>query len=154
MLTHIAALDCCKAEGAHVRSHIQWAEEGKTSTRFFLRPEKKHDIEEWVSSIRVPDGVLGLTCTVYAARGWFFCLPYSWLAPLILLCTKSFLTPSHLHCPALVPPVMAGFWWLRFTLHLRGLQSPGSDGLPIEFYSCFWHIVRKDLVDILNCSFQ
>lgn len=79
MLTHIAALDCCKAEGAHVRSHIQWAEEGKTSTRFFLRPEKKHDIEEWVSSIRVPDGVLRSDMHSIC-RSWVVFLPTLFMA--------------------------------------------------------------------------
>ena len=33
-------------------------------------------------------------------------------------------------------------------------KSPGSDGLPIEFYRRFWSLIGPDLVEILNYSFQ
>ena len=33
-------------------------------------------------------------------------------------------------------------------------KSPGSDGLPVEFYRAFWHILGADLVDVLNDSFS
>lgn len=33
-------------------------------------------------------------------------------------------------------------------------RSPGSDGLPGEFYCRFWHVKGKDLVDVLNTSYQ
>ena len=58
VLARIAALDRHAAEGARVRARVQWIEEGETSTRFFLRLEKKHALEEWVSAIRGPDGAL------------------------------------------------------------------------------------------------
>lgn len=31
-------------------------------------------------------------------------------------------------------------------------KSPGSDGLPKEFYLACWHIVGSDLVNVLNNS--
>lgn len=33
-------------------------------------------------------------------------------------------------------------------------KSPGSDGLPVEFYRAFWHILGSDLVDVLSDSFS
>ena len=33
-------------------------------------------------------------------------------------------------------------------------KSPGSDGLPVEFYRRFWGLLGPDLVEILNYSFQ
>lgn len=33
-------------------------------------------------------------------------------------------------------------------------KSPGSDGLPVEFYHAFWHILGADVVDVLNDSFS
>ena len=41
------------------------------------------------------------------------------------------------------------------SLALEGMaleKSPGSDGLPVEFYRAFWHILGADLVDVLNDS--
>ena len=43
------------------------------------------------------------------------------------------------------------------SLALEGMaleKSPGSDGLPVEFYRAFWHILGADLVDVLNDSFS
>ena len=33
-------------------------------------------------------------------------------------------------------------------------KTPGSDGLPAEFYLAFWDTLSGDLVDVLNASFQ
>ena len=38
-------------------------------------------------------------------------------------------------------------------LRLSSNKSPGSDGLPIEFYRCFWSLLGPDLVAILNYSY-
>lgn len=31
-------------------------------------------------------------------------------------------------------------------------KSPGSDGLPMEFYLAFWDTIISDLTDVLNDS--
>ena len=33
-------------------------------------------------------------------------------------------------------------------------KSPGSDGLPVEFYLLFWEIIGEDLADVLNHSYE
>ena len=33
-------------------------------------------------------------------------------------------------------------------------KSPGSDGLPMEFYVVFWKLLSGDLVDVFNASLQ
>ena len=35
---------------------------------------------------------------------------------------------------------------------LRNEKTPGSDGLPKEFYLCFWDILKDDFVEMLNHS--
>ena len=58
VLSRIAEFDQSDAEGARVRSRIQWAEEGESSSRFFLRLEKKAGAENWISAMRRPDGTV------------------------------------------------------------------------------------------------
>ena len=33
-------------------------------------------------------------------------------------------------------------------------KSPGNDGLAVEFYRAFWHILGNLMVDSLNCSYD
>ena len=70
VLGKIADLDQVDAEGARVRSRIQWAEEGESSSCFFLRLEKKASAESWISAMRRLDG------TVVSA---FSCICFSWV---------------------------------------------------------------------------
>lgn len=158
VLTRIAALDRHEAEGARVRSRIQWAEEGETSTRFFLRLEKKHGIEEWVSGIRGSDGVLR-TDIDGICRSWV-----AFFSTLFTDCPTDATTQQELlnnvgsRLPSGSETSCDGLLSVA-EVHsaLKGAatsKSPGSDGLPVEFYSRFWHIIGKDLVDVLNRSFQ
>ena len=49
VLDQPASFDLTEAEGARVRSRVKWDEEGETSSRFFLRLEKKRGTESWIS---------------------------------------------------------------------------------------------------------
>ena len=55
VLGRIAEFDQSDAEGAPVLSRIQWAEEGESSSRFFLRLEKMGVAKSWISTMRRPD---------------------------------------------------------------------------------------------------
>lgn len=58
VLGKIAELDRSAAEGARIRSRIKWAEEGETSSRFFLRLEKKAGSDNWIPAMCCADGSL------------------------------------------------------------------------------------------------
>ena len=58
VLAQLASFDLTEVEGGRVRSRVKWAEEGETSSRFFLRLEKKRGTESWISAIRVSSGVV------------------------------------------------------------------------------------------------
>ena len=52
VLAQLASFNLTEAEGERVR-----AEEGETSSHFFLRLEKKRGTESWISAMRVSNGV-------------------------------------------------------------------------------------------------
>lgn len=31
----------------------------------------------------------------------------------------------------------------------RTLRSPGIDGLPVDFYQCFWDVIEQDFYEVL-----
>ena len=37
---------------------------------------------------------------------------------------------------------------------VEGNKSPGNDGLTVEFYRGFWHVLGRVMVDSLNCSYD
>ena len=43
---------------------------------------------------------------------------------------------------------------LAFLKQMAKGKSPGSDGLPAEFYLAFWEILGQELVESLNCAFE
>ena len=32
-------------------------------------------------------------------------------------------------------------------------KSPGKNGIPVEFYLTFWHIIKKDFTELINYIF-
>ena len=42
---------------------------------------------------------------------------------------------------------------LLFAFLARG-KAPGLDGLPLEFYLSFWHLLAPDSLSVLNFSFR
>lgn len=54
VLAQLAAFDLTEAEGTRIRSLVKWAEEGETSSRYFLRLERKRDTCN--SAMKTSDG--------------------------------------------------------------------------------------------------
>ena len=54
----LASFDLTEAEGTRVRSRVKWAEEGETSSRLFLRLEKKRGTECWMLRVFASPGLL------------------------------------------------------------------------------------------------
>ena len=57
-LVNLGKLDLEAANGARVRSRVQWAEEGETSSKYFFRLEKKNKAERWISALKDEDGII------------------------------------------------------------------------------------------------
>jgi len=52
----IASFDLAAAQGARVRSIVKWAEEGETSSRYFLKLERGRGTLDWISAMKNSDG--------------------------------------------------------------------------------------------------
>ena len=132
-------------------------EEGETSSTYFLRLEKKRAVDRWIPALREsggsivssPEGLCRTLNTFYSDL--FSSVPTDSVVQSSLL--------SNFPCP--LPCDEARLCEGPLTPHeclcaLKGMaknKAPGLDGLPVEFYLRFWHVLGGDLVAVLNsCS--
>ena len=157
-MSRLKALDLIEARGAQVRSHIKWVEEGETSSSCFFHLEKKHSADRFISGLRAGDGSL-VKCQedLCAAFGAFYADLFSAgsvnaEAQAELLSHLSSPLPSAF-CNACEGPLSMEecFAALQGTVRCK---APGNDGLPMEFYLCFWGVLGSELVETLNSSFH
>ena len=150
-------MDIEVARGAQVRARARCVEEGETSSAFFLRLEKKRAADRSVAALRTNDGSIVShnedLCRVFSS---FFESSFTAAAtdPAIansLLSNVSSTLPSTQADPC-DGPLSFDECFAALNGMARG-KSPGSDGLPMEFYVKFWPILGTDLVNVLNLCY-
>ena len=140
-LSKLASLDLAAAEGARIRSRTRWAEEGEASTSYLFRLEKTNGTEDWISAMKEPDGsVVGDVPSI--CDSWV-----SFYSTLFSACPTNIDVQNRLldNLSSLLPPPQAHLCEGHLTMDevhkaLLGMakrKSPGSDGLPAEFYLAF-----------------
>lgn len=158
VLSEIADLDLLAAKGSQIRSPIRWAEDGESSSSFFFRLEKKRGTESWISAIKNNLGniVSGIDeiCSVWRSfyERLFTAEPTDFQVSSSLLSNIDATLSENqaLLCDGLLPSD-------EVLCALKGMarnRSPGSDGLPVEFYLRFWDVIGSDLTDVFNEAFQ
>ena len=135
---------------------MRWAEEGETSSSYFLRLEKKRAVNWRISALRTSDGSLvsdkdGLCCVF---RDFYFdlfsatsCDPVA-RGQLWSNVSSSLPLDQSYNCEGLLSES-------ECLTALKGMargKVPGCDGLPMEFYLRFWSVLGADLVCVLNSA--
>ena len=158
VLAKLSELALSEAKGAQVRSRVRWAEEGETSSSFFFRLEKKRAVENTFFAL-LDDNDLVVTSNFDIISSWV-----SFYSSLFTKCDVDPVVQASLLSKVSdkVPMHQAEQCEGALTaeevfLALNGMalnKSPGSDGLPVEFYLKFWKYLGKDLVEVFNFAFS
>lgn len=156
--SRLSKLDAAAARGAQIRSRVKWAEEGETSSSYFYRLEKKRSIENWFAAIEDDNGNI-VTSLDDICESWVSFYSSLFEACPVDLTTQDSLLDEISHTiPSDFEPVCEGLLSPEEVLiALNGMasnKSPGTDGLPAEFYCKFWNILGQDLVDVFNFSYS
>jgi len=158
VLVQLASFNLTEAEGELVRSRVKWADEGETSSHFFLRLEKKRGTESWISAMCVSIGV-AVTDVEGICESWasfyqdlFTACPVDLGVQSDLLDCLSF-SLSVDDVASCDGPISANEAHTALLGMPKG-KSAGSDGLPMEFYVAFWDLLGEDLVHVSNASLE
>ena len=155
-LLKIAKIDQDEAQAAKVRSRVRWAEQGESSSSYFLCLEKKNGSSTWFSAICSDDGaIVSDLAGIFNAWVSFYT---SLAEPTDPRLQASMLDKLHLSLPPSEVSSCEGcFSSEEAFAALQGMangKSPGSDGLPAEFYWAFWEVIGEDLTSVLNISYD
>ena len=150
-----------KTKGAILRSKVRWHEEGERNTKYFYSLEKRHHDIKIVSKLKV-----GENCYI---EDQFDILEeekkfYESLYPSTIINPENFknspfFIPENVtalseeeknSCEGLVNVEICKNALKDFDNN----KTPGTDGLPAEFYRFFWPDICHDLVASYNFAFQ
>ena len=148
-----------EAKGAQVRARCQWAEEGETSSSFFLNLATKRHAKQVMHSIRDPDTssvhhdpfeILGVWQRYYT--GLFTAAPCDPSAQddMLSKLSRRLCKDERASCEGLLTLEEC---FAALSGMARG-KTPGSNGFPMEFYLRFWSSLGADLVRVLNVAYE
>ena len=158
VLQQLKDLDIEVAKGAQLRARARWIEEGKSSSVYFFRLEKKRSADRWISAIRRDDGTI-VSCPDDLCLS--FSSFYSSLftaAPTDASAQDSLLNNIESSLPAGQAELCEGLLTVEECFEaLSGkakCKAPGSDSLPAKFYLKFWNVLGRNLVQGLNYCYR
>ena len=147
-----------EAKGTQLRARIQWAEEGESSTAFFLQQEKCRGQQRVISRIKRSDGTIASqTSDIIPVWADFYSSLYKAqdldsTAQLFFLnkLERRLTSAQAQRCEG---PLTLDECYAALKDMPRN-KTPGLDGLPAEFYLSFWDLLGNDLVDVLNSCYD
>ena len=150
-----------RTKGAILRSRTRWHNEGEKNTKYFLNLEKRHYRQGTISRLkRNENDFVSSDKEILQECEFFFKDLYS----------------SKMKTESLLPEIdfffsendtvlsneerdsIEGFLseleCFNAMKDMKPDKSPGTDGLPSEFYQTFWNEVSKPLLKALNYGFE
>ena len=138
---------------------MQWIDEGEKNTKFFLSLEKRHQCSNTITALKTDKGTVYNTNEIMAEEVTYYKKLYSsknvkeqdideYLREIqmehILNENQANLCEGTLNIKECTDIVY----------RMKKNKSPGSDGLPIEFYQKFWSKISNMVVQSLNFAYQ
>lgn len=149
-----------KAAGYQIRSRSKWVEQGEKSTKYFFGLEKSRQCENAIQSLKDSNGVNKYEDNeILAIAHDFYTNLYrtqnveqndieSYINSIPL--EKTLSEDDRLICEGNIT-----YHECTFAVNeMKSNKSPGLDGIIVEFYQTFWHIIGNLLVSVLNSCYK
>ena len=141
-----------KAQGARIRAKVEYYEKGERSTKYFYNLEKIHARNKLWYQIKDNDGkikhgienVMEEQVKFYSnllkSEGW----DKNAADKLIQNVSKTLNESDHKMCESQISKkeVSDAISLLKID------KSPGEDGITAEFYKKFWHVIKKEFLEV------
>ena len=156
--THCLALHLQqKAKGALIGARISTLKDMDAPTSYFFKLERKIKTQNLMLHLKRPNG--DITTDTIEMRT----MAMDFYRDLFSAkeCVQASVGEIHKDLPKLTSDKMAQLdsdikaeEVSAAVQELNSGRSPGIDGLPAEFYKCFWGLFKDDLCDVFKCCFQ
>ena len=138
------------------RSKAKWYMEGERNTRYFFNMEKAKYNAKVCSKLINDEG------NEVNSRDEVMNVQYGFYADLYQADCAVEMNLDMDPPPHEVDPLSAGASELHFNVNevkhaikqMKNGSCPGSDGLPVEFYKCFWEHIHEEFMDAMEGGFK
>ena len=147
-----------RTKGAILRSKSRWCDEGEKNTKYFLNLEKRHFKQGTISQLKLSDGVFVISdkdilseCEFFYKDLYVSKIDNSVNFDFFQQANETVLTPDELQvCDGLLTKTECE----EALKCMNADKTPGTDGLPVEFYKAFWDDISTHLLSVLNFAFE
>ena len=151
-----------KTQGAIIRSKVKWYNEGERNTKYFHSLEKRHFNSKTIRNLVTDDGTRISTDVeiLQEAKNYYESLYTSITNNELCNEYDDIFFPENFQAKLTDDQKLSCEGELSATECFASLKtmemgrSPGTDGLPAEFYKVFWNDVSTYLLASLNSSFS
>ena len=149
-----------KTQGAIIRSKIKWYNEGERNTKYFHSLEKRHFNSKTIRNLVTDDGIRIFTDVeiLQEAKNYYESLYTSITDEELSNEYDDIFFPENIEAKLTDDQKLSCEGELSAAECFESLKtmvmgrSPGTDGLPAEFYKVFWNDVSTYLLASLNSS--
>ena len=147
-----------RTKGAIIRSKSRWYNEGEKNSRYFLNLEKRHFKQATISQLKIND-----TDFVYTDKAILSeCVSFykNLYASNKRDCSQSVFfsqgndTVLNSEQQNICEGALTEKECLEALMSMDSNKTPGTDGLPAEFYKVFWKDISHFLIPALNYPFE
>ena len=149
-----------ECKGAGIRSRVKWIEDGEKNTNYFLSLEKKKGENKLITQLKIREKkrivteqqqILREVKRFYEDLYKSNCIDSKHIYDYIFSQVVTTLSQDEKQkCEGLMNLAECK----KAVLSMKRNKTPGTDGLPIEFYQVFWNEIGETLVRAFNESFQ
>jgi len=147
-----------RTKGAIIRSKSQWYNEGEKNSRYFLNLEKRHCKQGTISQLKFNDTDFVTTdrdilseCTAFYKNLYTSKSPDSIQSTFLSEVNSTSLTNEE---QTLCEGHLTQKECFEALKKMESDKTPGTDGLPAEFYRVFWKDISFFLISAVNYAFD